>query len=125
MNFNDFIQKKEVQIGNKTYCISKIPAISATQIYPKIAKYYSDHGVIGLTMFDIALTKELLSYAAAYNNGAWEVLDLDSTINASFESQFDMKKLVSVIVKENWGFLMDGSLLDLLGVAEAETESGS
>lgn len=125
MNFNDFIQKKEVQIGNKTYCISKIPAISATQIYPKIAKYYSDHGVIGLTMFDIALTKELLSYSAAYNNGAWEVLDLDSTINASFESQFDMKKLVSVIVKENWGFLTDGNLLELLGIEEAEAGSDS
>lgn len=125
MNFNDFIQKKEVQIGNKTYCISKIPAISATQIYPKIAKYYSDHGVIGLTMFDIALTKELLSYAAAYNNGAWEVLDLDSIINASFESQFDMKKLISIIVKENWGFLLDGHLLELLGIEEAEAGSDS
>lgn len=125
MNFNDFIQKKEVQIGNKTYCISKIPAIQATQIYPKIAKYYSDHGVIGLTMFDIALTKELLSYAAAYNNGAWEVLDLDSIINASFDSQFDMKKLVSIIVKENWGFLTDGNLLELLGIEEVEAGSDS
>lgn len=125
MNFNDFIQKKEVQIGDKTFCISKIPAIQATQIYPRIAKYYKDHGVMGLTMFDLALTKELLSYTAAYNNGKWEVLELDQIINASFESVFQMKKLVSILIKDNLGFLMDGSLLDLLGMAEVEMGSDS
>lgn len=125
MNFNDFIQSKELEIDGKKFCISKIPAISATQIYPKIAKYYSDHGVIGLTMFDVALTKELLSYAAFHNGTSWEVLEFESVINRAFDSQFQMKKLISTIVKENWGFLLDGNLLGLLGIEEVETESGS
>lgn len=125
MNFNDFIQSKELEIDGKKFCISKIPAIQATEIYPRIAKYYADHGVLGLTMFDLTLTKNLLSYAAFHNGTSWEVLEFESVINRAFDSQFQMKKLISTIVKENWGFLTDGSLLDLLGVAEAETESGS
>lgn len=125
MNYEKFIQKKEVQIGDKTFCISKIPAIEATAIYPSIAKYFSDYGLIGLTMFDVELTKKILSYAAAYNNGAWEVLDLETTISTSLPDQGTLKKLVMLMVKENWGFLVDGSLRDLLGLAGAEEESGS
>ena len=125
MNYEKFIQKKEVQIGEKTFCISKIPAIEATAIYPSIAKYYSDYGLIGLTMFDVELTKKILSYAAAYNNGAWEVLELETTISTSLPDQSTLKKLVMLMVKENWGFLVDGSLRELLGLAEVEEESGS
>lgn len=125
MNYEKFIQKKEVQIGDKTFCISKIPAIEATAIYPSIAKYYSDYGLIGLTMFDVELTKKILSYAAAYNNGAWEVLELETTISTSLPDQSTLKKLVMLMVKENWGFLVDGSLRELLGLAEAEEESAS
>ena len=43
MNYEKLIQKKEVQIGDNTYCISKIPAIEATEIYHSIEKYYSDY----------------------------------------------------------------------------------
>lgn len=125
MNYERFIQKKEVQIGDKTFCISKIPAIEATAIYPSIAKYYSDYGLLGLTMFDVELTKKILSYAAAYNNGAWEVLDLDSRIAQSIPDQRDLKKLVMLMVQENWGFLTDGSLRELLGVPAEETASDS
>ena len=124
MNYEKFIQKKEVQIGDKTFCISKIPAIEATAIYPSVAKYYSDYGLLGLTMFDMELTKKILSYTAAYNNGAWESLDLDNRIAQSLPDQHDLKKLTIMMVKENWGFLTDGSLRDLLGLAEEE-ESGS
>lgn len=94
MKYDRLLSKKEVKIGNKDYCISKIPAIEATAIYPQIAKYYSENGLIGLTMFDIGLTKQILSYTAAYNNGVWEELELESIINASFESQFAMKKQI-------------------------------
>lgn len=125
MNYEKFIDKKEVQIGDKTFCISKIPAIEATVIYPKIAKYYSENGVIGLTMFDLDLTKKILSYTAIHNGDDWDVLDLETRINRAFDSQFDMKKLVMLMVQENWGFLTDGSLLDLLGVPEEATELGS
>lgn len=125
MNYEKFIQKKEVKIGDKTFCISKIPAIEATAIYPSIAKYYSDYGLLGLTMFDVELTKKILSYAAAYNNGAWEVLDLDSRIAQSIPDQRDLKKLVMLMVQENWGFLTDGSLRELLGVPAEETASDS
>ena len=125
MNYEKFIQKKEVQIGDKTFCISKIPAIEATAIYPSVAKYYSDYGLLGLTMFDMELTKKILSYTAAYNNGAWESLDLDSRIAQSLPDQRDLKKLTVMMVKENWGFLTDGSLRDLLGLAEEEAESDS
>ena len=125
MNYEKFIQRKEVQIGDKTFCISKIPAIEATAIYPSIAKLYSDFGLIGLTMFDVELTKRILSYTAAFNNDAWEVLDLESRITQSLPDQNDLKKLVMMMVKENWGFLTDGSLRDLLGLAEEEAESDS
>ena len=125
MNYEKLIQKTEVQIGSKTFCISKIPAIEATAIYPSVAKYYSDYGLLGLTMFDMELTKRILSYTAAYNNGAWESLDLDSRIAQSLPDQSDLKKLTIMMVKENWGFLTDGSLRDLLGLAEEAEESGS
>lgn len=125
MNYEKFIDKKEVQIGNKTFCISKIPAIEATIIYPKIAKYYSENGVIGLTMFDLDLTKKILAYTAVHNGDDWDVLDLDTRINRALSNQFDMKKLVMLMVQENWGFLTDGSLLDVLGIQGVEAESGS
>ena len=125
MNYEKLIQKKEVQIGDNTYCISKIPALEATEIYPSIAKYYSDYGLIGLTMFDVELTKRILSYAAAYRNGEWVVLNLNSDINLALANQYDMKKLVMLMVKENWGFLMDGSLRELLDVPAEETASDS
>ena len=125
MNYEKLVQKKEVQIGDNTYCISKIPAIEATEIYPSIAKYYSDYGLIGLTMFDVELTKKILSYTAAYSNGEWTSLDLNTSINNALASQYDMKKLVMLMVKENWGFLMDGSLRELLDVPAEETASDS
>lgn len=125
MNYEKLIQKKEVQIGDNTYCISKIPAIEATEIYPSIAKYYSDYGLIGLTMFDVELTKRILSYTAAYCNGEWKSLDLNTSITIALASQYDMKKLVMLMVKENWGFLIDGSLRELLDVPAEETASDS
>lgn len=125
MNYEKLIQKKEVQIGDNSYCISRIPAIEATEIYPSIAKYYSDYGLIGLTMFNLDLTKKILSYTAAYRNGEWVVLDLNSDINLALANQYDMKKLVMLMVKENWGFLMDGSLRELLDVPAEETASDS
>lgn len=126
MNYNDFIQPREVTIGNRCFTISKIPALVAqSEIYPAVAKALSSDGALGLTMLPTRVVSAILSYTAErIENGSWFELDSIDRVNKAFPDIKDMHRLVVEMTKENFGFLTDGSLREVLGVPEAEAESG-
>lgn len=127
MNYNNFIQPKEITIGNRCFAISKIPALVAqSDIYPAIAKALSSDGVLGLTMLPTRIVSAMLAYTAERTeNGSWFELDSIDRINKAFPDIKDMHRIVVEMVKENFGFLTDGSLREVLGVLGAEAELDS
>lgn len=127
MDYNKFIQAREISIGSRTFTVSKIPAIEAqTQSYPAVAKAISTDGILGLTMLKPSAVLDILKYSAVrLESGSWMELDSIDRINKTFTEVKEMHKLVVEMVKENFGFLIDGSLREVLGVPEAEVESDS
>lgn len=125
MNYNDFIQAKEITIGNRCFAVSKIPALVAqSEIYPAVAKALSADGVLGLTMLPSHVVSAILAYTAERTeNGSWFELDSVDRVNKAFTDVKSMHRLVVEMIKENFGFLIDGSLREVLGVLEAGAES--
>ena len=123
MESSNFINKKIVEIGGRKFTISCIPAIKAqSEIYPVIAKFIKDYGILGLTMLPMQTVRDILAFTA-YDNGSagWDEIDTDKTIETVFQNKHDdMLELIIHMVKENFGFLTDGSRLEkLLGAAAA------
>ena len=127
MTYEKFIQPKEVEIGGRRFSTSQIPAIQSLKIFQDVTKYYIEYGLIGFTMFDVELTKQLLQYTAIYNAGEWRELDTETRINEVFEGRKgDLKRLCYLMVKDNFDFLIDGNLQSLLEVPmEVDRGSGS
>ena len=120
MEYGKFIKPREVEIGGTTYAISQIPAIESQDIYRIVAKSVSDNGIIGMTMLPIHQVKTILSYVAVRIDDQWFSLDTDMRINNYLVDKSVMEKLIVLMIRENWSFLADGNLLDVLGIEEAE-----
>lgn len=128
MNYDKFIGAKEIEIGGRKFAISRIPAIAAqTSVYPVVAKSVQMHGVLGITMLDSQTVREILKYTAVrLDDGSWLELDIDTRIDDTFTNSFkELVKLVVSMVRENFGFLTDGNLHEVLGIVGAETGSDS
>lgn len=125
MEYERFIQAKELEIGGRKFAISKIPAIQAQSIYPAIAKSVKEHGLLGLTMLPVDVVRSIMSFSAIQNGEHWFSLGNDETISDTFKDNFgDMQKLLVSIEKYTYGFFVSGDLLDELAAAEA-TDSAS
>lgn len=121
MDYTKFIKPKEVVLDGETYAISQIPALEAQEIYREVAKSYKDHGLIGFTMLSQGTVREILAYVAVRVDDNWFSLDTETRINGYLQGKKAVQaRLLVLMIKENWGFLTDGSLLDVLGLEEAE-----
>ena len=125
MDYAKFIKPKEVVIDGETYAISQIPALESQEIYREVAKSYRENGPIGFTMLSKGVVRAILAYVAIRVDDNWFSLDTETRINGYLGGKNAvMARLCVSMVKENWGFLTDGSLLDVLGLEEAvESES--
>ena len=119
MEYGKFIKPREVEIDGTTYAISQIPALESQDIYRIVAKSIADNGVIGITMIDSHTARTMLSYVAVRIDDQWFSLDTEMRINNYLVNKNTMERLIVLMVRENWGFLIDGNLLDVLGMEEA------
>ena len=125
MDYEKFIQPKELDIGGRKFAISKIPAVTAQAIYPSIAKAVKEHGLLGMTMLPVETVRSLMSFAAIQNGEHWFTLANDEMLTNTFKDNFgDMQKLLVIIEKYTYDFFVSGDLLDELAAAEA-TDSAS
>lgn len=120
MEFNKFIDTKEIEIDGKQFAVSRIPAMACVPIFSEIIKAYSDNGPLGLTMLPRDVVKTFLSYSAVKVGQDWLVLDTEMFINQTFTDFKTLESLILFIVKENFSFLSDGSLAKLLSAMTLE-----
>lgn len=126
MEYAKFIKPREVSVGDRTFALSQIPAAEAQDLYNVVAKSISDNGLIGMTMLPSGVQRAIMSYVAVKTGEEWFPLDTQTRIDSYLtDSKSDMARLTVLMVKENWGFLADGSLLGVLGLPEVEEGSGS
>ena len=128
MQYEKFIQPKEIGIGNRTFAISRVPALDAQPLYNVIAKSVSDNGLIGITMLPGSIVEQILGYTALFGDDKiWLTLSNKSIINEVFQDDFgELQQLVVAMVKENFDFFVSGKLLDkLVEGEEAATDSAS
>ena len=126
MNFEKFIQPKQVKIGDRDFTISMIPALDALPIHNAVAKAIADNGLLGITMLPVAVDRQILGYVAVSEGGVHIVPDTDRLFNDIFKGRIsDAKELVIMMVKENFGFLITGDLLDKLVDRQEATDSVS
>lgn len=125
MEYERFIQPKELEIGGQKFAISKIPAIQAQSIYPAIAKSVKDNGLLGLTMLPVDVVRNLMSYAAVKSGEAWMSLGNDEMLADTFKDNFgDMQTLLVNVERYTYGFFVSGDLLNELAEVGA-TDSAS
>ena len=128
MQYEKFIQPKEIGIGNRTFAISRVPSLEAQPLYNVIAKSVSDNGLIGITMLPGPIVEQILGYTALFGDDKiWLTLSNKSIINEVFQNDFgELQQLVVAMVKENFDFFVSGKLLDqLVEGEEAATDSAS
>jgi len=125
MDSGRFIDLKEVEIGERKFAISKIPALKAQLIYNDIVKSVADNGVAGLTMLSNETTRQILQYTALESNGSWLTLDTAKMIEDTFKDVKEMLELVMHMVRENFGFLADGGLHALLEIPALEATASA
>ena len=128
MQYEKFIQPKEIGIGDRTFAISRVPSLEAQPLYNVIAKSVSDNGLIGITMLPGPIVEQILGYTALFGDDKiWLTLSNKSIINEVFQNDFgELQQLVVAMVKENFDFFVSGKLLDqLVEGEEAATDSAS
>ena len=128
MQYEKFIQPKEIGIGNRTFAISRVPSLEAQPLYNVIAKSVSDNGLIGITMLPGPIVEQILGYTALFGDDKiWLTLSNKSIINEVFQNDFgELQQLIVAMVKENFDFFVSGKLLDqLVEGEEAATDSAS
>lgn len=128
MKPDKFIQPRDVKIGERTFIVSKIPAIDALAIHNVVAKAVIDSGLLGITMLPPSTDLAILRYTAIRDShDRPEPLDSDVAVAVNFEGGIkEMKELVIEMVKENFGFLITGDLLGKFPLPqEAPAESAS
>ena len=121
MNYDKCIEPKQINIGERKFPISKIPALKAQVIYTAVAKSVSENGALGMTMLPTATVRDILNYVAVYDesNDYHKVLDTEDSIGNTFNTNVgDMVTVVVRMIHENFGFLTDGNLLALLEAPE-------
>ena len=125
MDYEKFIQPKEMEIGGQKFAISKIPAIQAQAIYPAIAKSVKENGLLGMTMLPVDVVRSLMSFASGKSGEHWMPLGNDEVLADTGKDNFgDMQKLLVSIEKYTYDFFVSGDLLDELAALEA-TDSAS
>lgn len=120
MEHSKFIRPREITVDERTFTVSQIPAIDAQDIYTEVARSIKDNGLIGMTMLPQHVVKSILAYTSAKVNDDWFVLDTEQRLRNYIPDSKTMNILVVNMIKDNWGFLADGNLLDVLGLEEAE-----
>ena len=128
MQYEKFIQPKEIGIGNRTFAISRVPSLEAQTLYNVIAKSVSDNGLIGITILPGSIVEQILGYTALFGDDKiWLTLSNKSIINEVFQNDFgELQQLVVAMVKENFDFFVSGKLLDqLVEGEEAAMDSAS
>lgn len=116
MNADKFIKSREVLINEKTFLVSKIPAMDAIPIYNEVAKSVSENGILGITMLPSKTIRDMMSYTALVDeDGISIVPNTESVFNSIFSEDFgSLQTLVVEMVKENFDFFVSGSLLEKL-----------
>jgi hypothetical protein len=126
MEYSKFIQPKTVKFGDRTYTISRIPAVEAIPICNAVAEAIAQNGIMGVIMLPVAMDRKILSYTASLSGTVNIVPDTDQLLNDIFTQDVgDIKRLVAAMVKENFGFLTSGDLLRELAEQTEATGSGS
>lgn len=125
MDYERFIQPKDMEIGGHKFAISKIPAVTAQAIYPSIAKSVKEHGLLGMTMLPVETVRNLMSFAAVKNGEIWLSLGNDEILDDTFKDNFgDLQKLLVAVERYTYDFFVSGNLLEELAPEEA-TDSAS
>lgn len=122
MRYNQLLEPKEIVIEGQRFAISRIPAIKAIPIHSAIVEAIQKNGALGTTMLNEQTQRAILQYVCADNNGSWDELTTDSSINSFCKDYFVLMSVVKAMVEENFGFFGDGRLLKLLEAEQAETE---
>ena len=126
MDYSKFIEPKTIDINGRTFVVSKIPAIDALRIHNDVCKAISDSGLIGMTMLPFDVEKSILNYTALDSDGVKICPNTDQLINDVFKGKIqDLKELVIAMVRENFDFLMTGTLLEKLVAQEGAMGSDS
>lgn len=127
MNYESFISPKDIKIGSRTFAVSRIPAFYAQQnVYPAVVESTKTLGIFGVTILPMSVVVKMLSFTAVrQGDGKWRELDSEDIINTAFPDIADMHALLIQQAKENFGFLFDGRLLEVLGEGAGETGSVS
>ena len=119
MRYEDLKLPTEVEVEGRVFAISRIPALAAIPLYDVICDTYVQKGVLGLTRLPLATQKALLGFCAYKNDaGEWAEFATDTRINNCFERIDSLELLLLRLIKENFGFLTDGSLLEKLVEAD-------
>ena len=124
MNAEKFIKAKEISINNRTFVVSKIPAMDAIPIYNEVAKSVSDNGILGITMLPQKTVREIVSFTALIDDdGISLVPNTEQVFNSIFSEDFgSLQTLIISMVKENFDFFVNGKLLEQLAVSPKETD---
>ena len=124
MNTEKFIKAKEISINNRTFVVSKIPAMDAIPIYNEVAKSVSNNGILGITMLPQKTVREIVSFTALIDDdGISLVPNTEQVFNSIFSEDFgSLQTLVISMVKENFDFFVNGNLLEQLAVSPKETD---
>ena len=124
MNTEKFIKAKEISINNRTFVVSKIPAMDAIPIYNEVAKSVSDNGILGITILPQKTVREIVSFTALIDDdGISLVPNTEEVFNSIFSEDFgSLQTLVISMVKENFDFFVNGKLLEQLAVSPKETD---
>lgn len=124
MFVEQFLDPKEVEVGGKTYRISRIPALEAQAVYADIIRTTGDYGDLGMTMMPESLVLRILKYCAVkVETGDFIVLDTRDIVNTNLTRTIDLIALQLEMVKHNFSFLTDGSLTSLLGLPVGSRQS--
>ena len=116
MNTDKFIKSREVLINEKTFIVSKIPAMDAIPIYNEVAKSVAENGILGITMLPSKTIRDMMSYTALVDEDGLSIVpNTESVFNSIFSEDFgSLQTLVVEMVKENFDFFVSGNLLEKL-----------
>ncbi|MDR0675974.1 MAG: hypothetical protein LBF97_02915 [Elusimicrobiota bacterium] len=107
------IDPKEIIIGNRTYIISKLPAVVGREIiykYPtSLTPKIGDYAVSENTML------KLMKYVAVkFKNGTEQTLSTKELINNNVDNALDLLKLEFEMLEYNFNFFRSGKFSDFL-----------
>lgn len=125
MTVDEFIEVEDLTIDGGKFRISRIPAVQAKAIYGGIMRATDDVGDVGMTFLPIELSKQLLSFAAYFEDDMWLALDSEDRINSAFPLLENLIKLETAMIKKNFGFLFNGGLRKVLVELRGKKEDTS